>query len=141
VPYATKADMISLFGEPEVLQLTDRESLGEIDDTTLEMALASADGEIDSYISAVYTLPLSSTTRMLIVTSCNIARFRLYAHRATEEVKIRYDDSIRWLRDIAKGVATLGLPTTGDPLINESIVVNSRNQVFTDDVFDKMNLA
>jgi len=139
--YATQADMIALFGENIVINLTDRAATGSINTAVLASAITSAEGEIDSYIGAVYELPLPSTTDMLMTVCCNIARFRLMALEASEEVKIRYEDSIRWLRDVARGVATLGLKTTDVQPVGGPVVVQSRTQVFTDDIFDKMNLA
>jgi phage gp36-like protein len=139
--YSAKTDMISLFGETEIIQLTDRDSLGVIDDVILSRAILSADGEIDSYIGAVYELPLPSVSDMLVTASCNITRFRLYSSRATEEVKIRYDDTIRWLRDVSRGIATLGLKITDDQPTNNLVVVSTRTQIFTDDIFSKMDLT
>lgn len=133
--------MISLFGEEEIIQLTDRDALGVVDDAILTKAVLSADSEIDSYIGAVYDLPLPTVTEILVTASCNITRFRLYSSKATEEVKIRYDDTIRWLRDVSRGIATLGLKTTDDQPTNNSIVVSTRTQIFTDDIFSKMDLT
>lgn len=138
--YATRADMISLFGENVIINLTDRGSLGEIDEAVLTQALTSAEGEIDSYIGAVYELPLPDTTDMLMTVCCNITRFRLMSLEASEEVKIRYEDSIRWLRDVARGIATLGLKTTDTQPVGGPVVTSSRAQVFTDAIFVKMTL-
>ena len=134
--YATREDFIAALGELEAIQLTSRDNTEEIDDSVLAVALNSADGEINSYISAVYELPLATSSPMLITVCINIARFRLYGAKATEEVRNRYDDAIRWLRDVSRGVASLGIVT--NPPDNNLVIVASRSQVFTDSVFDKM---
>ena len=135
--YALKADMVSRFGEKELIELTDREGVGVLDDAVLTTALTEAQGEVNSYIAAVYDLPLPSVPAIVVTATCNIARFRLYNNAATDEVKIRYDDTIRWLRDVARGPATLGFTPETEPT-NSVVVVSSREQVFSDTLFSTM---
>lgn len=137
MPYASQDDLIARFGETELIQLTDRASEGVVDADYLAVSLTEAQAEVDSYIGAIYDLPLLTTPVSLITATCNIARYRLYNQQATEEVKIRYDDTIRWLRDVARGLASLGLPATQAPE-SQSIVVQSRTQIFTDAVMNGM---
>lgn len=137
MPYASQDDLIARFGETELIQLTDRASGGVVDADYLAVSLTEAQAEVDSYIGAIYDLPLLTTPVSLITATCNIARYRLYNQQATEEVKIRYDDTIRWLRDVARGLASLGLPATQAPE-SQSIVVQSRTQIFTDAVMNGM---
>ena len=75
--YATQADMLVRFGEPELIQLTDRfdAPLGLIDPDVLGQALARADGEIDSYIAARVSLPLAAVFLVLTVRAWIVPRF------------------------------------------------------------------
>lgn len=114
--YATKQDMIDRFGEVELKQLTDRAGAIEtIDDTVLGKSLADADAEINGYLAGRYTLPLASTPLILVGHACDIARYRLYDDRATEHVRQRYEDALKYLRDVGAGKISLGLDVGNQP--------------------------
>jgi phage gp36-like protein len=109
--YAARADMIARFGEREVLALTDRDNLGIIGDTLLAGALAEADAEIEPYLAPHYTLPLASVPKILAGFACDIARYRLCGASvtATDEVRNRYKDAVKFLEHVAAGKIGLGL--------------------------------
>ena len=108
--YAVKQDMIDRFSEVELMQLTDRTgAVDAIDDTVLGKALADADAEIDGYVMGRYALPLPSTPKILVGMACDITRYRLYEDRATEHVRARYEDAIKYLKEVALGRISLGL--------------------------------
>jgi phage gp36-like protein len=113
VSYASQQDLVDRFGEQELIQLTDRGDppAGAVDATAVAHALADADAEIDSYLGR-YTLPLTVVPAALERIACDIARYRLYEDRATEQVRARYDDALRFLRAVGEGKLTLG-PDTG----------------------------
>jgi phage gp36-like protein len=114
--YATKQEMIDRFGDLELKQLTDRTGLVDaIDDVVLGKALDDADAEINGYLMGRYVLPLASTPKILVGLACDIARFRLFEDRATEHVRTRYDDALKYLRDVARGQISLGLDAAGQP--------------------------
>lgn len=117
MPYATQADMLVRFGEPELIQLTDRfdAPLGLIDPDVLGQALARADGEIDSYIAARVSLPLATVPARLVDVACDLARYHLYIHAVPEHVETRYQAAVDWLRLVAKGAVMLGIeaPSAG----------------------------
>lgn len=110
--YATKANMLARFGEPEVIALTDRANLGVVDDTVLAGALAEADAEIDPYLAPRHTLPLASVPKILTGFACDIARYRLCGSGGvteTEEIRNRYSDAVKFLVKVAEGKIGLGL--------------------------------
>lgn len=111
--YAVQADMVTALGEDELIQLTDRADppVGAIDAAVLTRALEAADGEIDSYLAARYTLPLASVPTILRDCAIDIARYRLHDRGMPDLVKDTYKDRLAWLRDVAKGVASLGIDT------------------------------
>lgn len=82
----------------------------------IDGAISNADAEIDSYIGGRYTLPLDAAlvSGSGLPRKCgDIARYLLMDDRATDEATSRYDNTLRWLRDVARGVATLGQQDTG----------------------------
>lgn len=105
--YATQQDLVTRFGELEMIQLTDRNGAGEIDAGVVAKALLDAGKLIDSYIAARAALPLPSVPDRLVRVAGDIARYYLHADRPTEQVAKAYEDAVRWLRDIAAGKATL----------------------------------
>lgn len=121
--YATQTDMVARFGEPELVQLTDRfdAPLGLIDAAVLGQALAQADAEADSYIATRVALPLATVPARLVDVACDLARYHLYTHAVPDHVANRYQAALDWLRMVARGVVSLGIDqpagTTGAGLV------------------------
>jgi phage gp36-like protein len=136
--YIDKATMVLFFGEKELIQLTDRTNTGTIGDTVLDRAMATAESEANSYLGANYTLPLPTVPDVLKSMVGDIARYRLYDERPTEEVQKRYDRAVSWLRDVSKGVVSLGIQASDAQPESTIVVASSRTQVFTDALFGTM---
>lgn len=109
MPYATVADLVTRYGEAEVIDLTDRADppAGAVDATVADGAIVDAAGEADAYLGVRYALPVSPVPAHLLTAVCDIARYRLHGNRVTEEVRARYEDAVRWLRDVSQGRAAL----------------------------------
>lgn len=107
--YATTADLVTRFGEAELIDLTDRASppANVVDAGVAAGAIADAVGEIDAYLGVRYALPVSPVPAHLVAMTCDIARYRLHGSRVTDEVRARYEDAVRWLKDVAQGRALL----------------------------------
>lgn len=110
--YAAVNDMTAKFATRELIELTDKIGAGVIDETRVNAALATAGNLIDSYLGAVYDLPLTSTPPILTDQACEIARYQLYGDAVPEAVKTRYDAAIAWLKDLARGMAKLDIAGT-----------------------------
>lgn len=108
--YATPADMVSEFGEREVIALTDRDNLGYQDDVLLQGRLDKASAEIDTYLVGRYVVPLSTVSPLITTYCCDIARYRLSGAQVTEvdAVRNRYKDAIRFLEAVRDGKIDLG---------------------------------
>jgi len=129
VIYATVADMISMFTERELIQLTDPMSNAAIDTALVEGRIADAQGVIDGWIGKVYRLPLRGCARppatpgdpvtysvppQLVRIACDIARFYLYKDVAPDNViYLRYKAAVAELQAIAEGKAGLSCPFGG----------------------------
>lgn len=101
--YATQQDLEDRFGAEELAQLTDRANGIVIDSAVLGLALADAGAEIDGYLASRYSLPLSNTPPVLVRVAADIARYRLWADRASEAVRKRYEDAVRDLKAMSSG--------------------------------------
>jgi len=127
MPYATQADLEARFGVDELIQLTDRAGTGVPDAAIVARALSDAAAEIDSYLASRYALPLSPVPAVLARIACDIARYRLWEDRASDEVRRRYEDARRLLESIAKGTVSLGLPEeNAAPALAEASLGNAR---------------
>lgn len=107
--YAVQQDLVDRFGQTEIAQLTDRTNGTTIDTAVLGKALADADDLINSHLATRYTLPLASVPKVIVRAACDIARYYLYEDRVTEQVRARYEDTVKFLKAVADGAVTLGL--------------------------------
>ncbi len=132
--YAVAADLTARFGEPEIIQLTDRDGFGVVDAARVNQVLAEADAEIDGYLAKRYSLPLASVPPLLTRLACDIARETLYTDAPTDTVKDRAATARKILRDIATGLVELGLAAsvTAAPAA-ASIGVRTRKRLFDPD--------
>lgn len=107
--YCVQADILEQISEDIVIQLTDDDGIGEIDTSVVTRAIADADAEIDGYCGK-YDLPFSPVPVMIRKISVDLAICNLYARRkgVPEDRQKRYDNGIRFLRDVSAGKVTLG---------------------------------
>lgn len=116
--YATRQDLEARFGLGEIANLEAMQtSVNSIAD-----ALQDAAEEIDSYIAVKYQLPLPSVPSTLKRVACNIARYRLYFQRPTEEVENRYKAEIDFLKRVADGKAVLNILNESNQVTEEKPV-------------------
>lgn len=134
--YATVEDMVARFSELEVIQLTDRNQDGLIDEDVAAVALADATAEIDAYLGR-FKRPFTDVPPILKRLCCDIARYRLTAANGvliTDEIRNRYKiDVLDLLRAMAKGEVQLGVDDNGKEVAagEDGIVfVNGKNKVF-----------
>lgn len=137
--YASKADMIASFGSDELDSLLEGNEAAQ--DAAIARSLLDASEEADSYITMVYSPPFPNIPRPLTSAVCDIARFRLYKDRPTENVKYRYEQAIKWLVLVSTGKARLTFdpvpeePVVELPLAPAAVGGQARCGVFSDRVF------
>ena len=110
--YATQQNIIDTYGNDVLVVAADRDGDGNADAGVVDEALNQATAEMDSYIAVKYELPLPSVPAVLVPQCVDIALYRLSldANAMTEEIRQRYEDAVAWLKAIAAGKASLGLP-------------------------------
>lgn len=160
--YATASELVTAFGANELAQMATPKRFPVVDDERLELAIegeelpelgedeeddtealaaclatialaiASADGLIDSYLASRYSLPLVSTPAVLKEAALDLARYELHKERATEEVRDRRKEVVAWLRDLSSGKARLGVPAIDSAAGASGIsIVPSAGRTFT----------
>lgn len=137
--YCTLIDIKKLLPEEIIIQLTDDENLqpAAIDPANpdhaaiigrIDEAIATADSEIDGYCGSKYTVPFNSIPRIVKGLSIEISTYYLYKRRTVpEEIEKAYDKAISKLKDISRGLLSLGIDppppaaTTGGAEANKSV--------------------
>ena len=115
--YATVQDCIDRRGEEALRELADDPHADDLAWSALESALEDASDEIDAYVGARHELPLDPVPRLLVRLCVEIGAYRRAdtADIATEEMRKRYEDAIRLLRDIQSARASLGVRDPDPP--------------------------
>ncbi|MFA7465577.1 MAG: DUF1320 domain-containing protein [Syntrophales bacterium] len=119
--YSALTDLKKLLPEETIIQLTDDENLKPvaIDPANpqhaaiigrVNEAITAADAEIDGYCGTKYSVPFTTIPRLVVGLSVEIAIYYLYARRAIpEDVQKRYERAVSRLKDIARGLVSLGV--------------------------------
>lgn len=111
----TVADMVTIFGEEEMLQIagTGPRDQRSLDEARIDEAVASAIAMVTGYVSARH--PDVQETPMLKGFAADIARYRLRGKGGqqtamSETVQKRYDAAVARLKDISAGRLALDVP-------------------------------
>lgn len=133
--YSEKSDILEQLDEDILIQLTDDNDAGIVDDDVVTRAIADADATIDVYCQGRYTVPLNPVPDKIRQTSVNIAIYNLYARRkgAPEDRKDRYKDEIRFLEKVAKDEIKLGTATPAPTDTGGSVDIDQSDRIFTRD--------
>lgn len=109
--YSTITDILAQLDEQTLIQLTDDDNLGAVNQDVAAEAIADADAEIDGYCGNRYDVPLTTATAVIRKISRDMAIYNLYGRRPngpTENVKERYANAVRFLKDVSAGRVSLG---------------------------------
>lgn len=141
--YATEQDLYLRFGQ-EIDNLKSMLPAG----SSIDEILQDAVDEINGHIGGRYLLPLQNTPNNLTRLTCDIARYRLYFQKPTEEVRQRYEDAISFLKRVADNKAHLQIKSEIDQCIIDDQPKNApatmpigttyKGGMFSDAVLDQM---
>jgi phage gp36-like protein len=135
--YVDRTGLEQRFGVDEIAQLLDdalagAETAEEV--ASLTRAVEDATTLIDGYLAARYTLPLLAVPLIVTNWAADIARYRLWDERAPTEVRRRYEDTLKQLELLAKGVIALPPDTSGASAVTPIEFSGYGNtRVFTED--------
>ena len=129
--WATRTDLESRYGATAIADLI-------TGGASVTDALADAQAEAESYVSAAVELPFTSVPESVKRIVCTIARYNLWRRDLSEDhpVYIAYKDAVRELRGIATG--EIKLVATVAPTISAAATPGSRVSVFTDATLELM---
>lgn len=98
--YITEAAFERRFGDDELAGLL-REGASFADAENTAAAL------VDGYLASRYALPLAVVPAIVVGWTADVLRFQLWEDRAPEEVRQRYDDALKQLAELARGLISL----------------------------------
>jgi len=104
--YTALENINAQISEATVIQLTDDEGLGVVEQTRIDEAIASADAIIDGYCSARYIVPFAPVPAIIAKCSLDMAIYNLYARRVEVMPEVRDKNNtaaVNLLKAIAKG--------------------------------------
>jgi len=132
--YCTEADILEQLDEDILIQLTDDEDAGDVDDDMVTRAIVNADAEIDSYCGTKHIVPFTTVPPIIRMVSVDIAIYNLYSRRrgAPDSIKERYKDRIAFLKSVSKGEAMLGEDDPdGTPSGANAPEISSSDRIFS----------
>ncbi len=118
MPYANLQDLTDRYGEPLLIDLTDRAEVptGSVDTDVVDRALADTDAVIDGYLAARYALPMASVPTIITDLALQIAIYKLHIFEPGEKIGNDYKAALAMLKEIGAGVIQLqvaGIETPG----------------------------
>lgn len=132
--YAAVADMVSRFGESEIIRFSagDGPLPDAIEPARIDQALADASALIDSYLRRRYAAPLTAPPPDIVRAACTLARYDLAMggdREPSEQMRLARKEVVDWLMALAEGKATLeGVTPIG---ASSSARVSDRERTFS----------
>jgi phage gp36-like protein len=143
--YCDIDDIKNDISEADLIQLTDDDNAGVVDEAKVTDAIADADSEIDMYLRGRYDLPLDPVPRILKKFSVGITIYYLHMRRRIgseispdDAVAKRYKNALDELKLIAENKAHL-VEADGDAVADEGGPQASKDEddrVFSDDTLE-----
>jgi phage gp36-like protein len=143
MPYCTLDDLKDHIPETNIIQLTDDEGLGVVNQARVDKAITTADSVIDGYLRGRYSLPLSTVPELIKTIAIDIAVYKLYERRLElempEAMTNRYKNAGKLLEQIQKGLIKLGIesPDTGPGQGHYKTNKTAEDRTFSKSILDK----
>lgn len=132
--YCSLFDLYKHISESDLVALTDDTETGSIDQQIISQAIQDADAEINAYLYGRYDVPITPVSPIITKISVDLTIYRLSGRRGMpipDDRKFRYTESIRMLKDIQKGTATLGASAATQTSGSGPIYSNASDRIFT----------
>jgi phage gp36-like protein len=117
--YATQSEFLDQFAQVGTFQ--------DLPGATIDAALVWASARVDSYIKKRVTLPLVSYSEDIKDAAVNLAGLRLLRRRGidpasgnNQSVIDQAEESLVWLKDIAKGACEIAVYVDSTPAVDEA---------------------
>ncbi len=129
--YSTQTDIEKLIPVEELSELT-AEAGGVPDAEVVAEAIAKAEAEINAYCGGRYAVPFSPVPEVVRSLAVDMAIYHLFSRRdqMPEIRRQKYEDAIKFLRDVSRGLATLGEMEGGAARDSGIAEISSQTRLF-----------
>lgn len=136
--YIVKADILEQIPVSDLIELTDDDNTGSVDDSIVNGAIDNSEGEVDGYLASRYSTPVTPVPNIIKAFTVDVAIHRLYGRRqgATEDVEKRYKNAIQFLKNVSKGVVTLGVASPAPENSGSDVDFKSDDRIFNRESMD-----
>lgn len=132
--YCTFDDLKKALDVERLVELTDDEGFGEVNQGRIDEAIAAAQGEVDGYLGKRFEVPLLEVPPLIRATAVDLSLYHLMCRTlevVPETRQKRYGEALRRLRDIASGVISLGIAAPPEETRAEGLTVIAASKVFS----------
>ena len=142
--YSALADILERISEKVVIQLTDDDRLGVVDQVKVDAAITRADREIDAWCGSRYTVPFAEPPAVIREISADLAVYHLYARKVDKIPETRVEgqkNALRLLEKISEGKVSLGvaqLPPAAPAAVSGGASFTGPDRQFTRDKLREM---
>jgi len=138
--FCTLEDIKKAIPEKNIIELTDDDNFGSIDEAKVQDAIDYAEQLINGYLRGRYPVPLNPVPELIRRLAVDLAVFQLYSRRFDLDMPQgmidRRKEIIRLLEQIQAGKVLLGIETQNSP----GQGYYKTNKVSEDRVFNKETL-
>lgn len=134
--YCSQDDIEKCLQPGSLVYITDDSGSGTVDATKVAEAILKAGSEIDAYCQVKYTVPFFPVPDLIRSLAEDMAIYHLFSRRGFKEdtadkaVQEKYKNAIALLRDIAKGMASVGTGTVEEPVEPPEMTIRVRTKIF-----------
>lgn len=130
--YATIADMRARISERHLIQLTDTENEGVVDEVRLQRAIDQGANAVQGYVAKYYAPSDLPVPALLIDLNCDLAHYRLYeTSNPPEQVERKHKDAMMTLDKIARGLVKIDNGEEAIPERDGLILRTGNSRLFT----------
>lgn len=138
--YIVQADLLADIPNDVLIQLTDDNKDGSVDSSVVTDAITRAQSEVDGYLATKYSVPIAAPPQLVKSLTATLTCYRLFGRRGRgvpEDWGKRYDDAVRTLTNISKGLVKLDV----EPPPAESSTATAGEIKGPERVFDRDKLG
>lgn len=126
--------MPARISEAQLLQLSTEDDV--VVQSVIDDAIEAADSEINSYCGVKYSVPFTTVPNRVKNLSADMATYNLFKKRSAtvgmpEPIRQSYEDAIAFLKDVSRGIASLGIDPEPAASSTTTIKTSSNERQFT----------
>jgi phage gp36-like protein len=138
--YITMEDLEMRLPAERLVALTDDDGIGTINQPIIDHAISTASSEIDGYIGTRYKVPLAAAHPIItkLCEEITIYYLHLRLDRVSDDLQRAYDNAVRLLRDISRGMVSLGVESEPEATGHKRVYVSAPDRMFGPDELELM---